>query len=78
MENLTVKEFVTHYLHPFSDIKIVKDSKVIFKGRKEIIFDSSESILNNIIKMVGANSGYIVLNVQQLKTRFYMEENDYD
>ena len=61
--NLTVKEFAVRYLHHFSDIKIVKDSKVIFKGRTDTIFDSSESILSHIIKMVGASSGYIVLSV---------------
>ena len=63
MENLTVKDFVNHYLNSFSDIKIIKDSKVIFKGRTDTIFGSSESILNHVIKMVGASSGYIVLSV---------------
>ena len=63
MENLTVKEFVVRYLHHFSDIKIVKDSKVILKGRTETILSSSESILDYVVKMVGASSGYIVLNV---------------
>ena len=61
--NLTVKDFANCYLHPFTDIKIVKDSKVIFKGRTEVVFDSPENILGSIIKTVGASSGYIVLNV---------------
>lgn len=59
--NLTVKEFIATYIHSLSDIKIVKNSKVIFKGRAGTIFDLSESILNDNIKMVGASSGYIVL-----------------
>ena len=65
MLNLTVKEFVDHYISSNTKIRVVKKCETLFEGTLDELYYYGTNVLYNIIAMVGADEGFVCLSCRE-------------
>lgn len=65
MLNLTVKEFVDHYIPSNTKIRVVKSCEKLFEGTLDDLYYYGTNVLNNIVAMVGADEGFVCLSCRE-------------
>lgn len=65
MLNMTVKQFVDHFLPSNTKIKIVKSCKVLFDGTLEEFYYYGSEVFDIVVAMVGADDDKVCLSCRE-------------
>lgn len=65
MLNLTVKEFVHHYIPSNTKIRVIKSCETLFEGTLDELYYYGTNVLSNIVAMVGVDEGFVCLSCRE-------------